>query len=313
MKINENASRVFDTLKLCSIWLVFLGHFFEAMIPLIWIPVTTALIVFSFSSGYFTSLKYNDYFDIKVFWKKKFQRLGVNLMIINCFLFFVFVLQDKPGIWTWQSAINFLGLNGFLNWLNIENPSPFGKGMWFFTLLIIFYAIYPALRAIRSQYRHGFIIFFIGLAYLCSRLHDPGHALYLTAAGFIAGFYLGGKGGDIRIAPFLSIVLCALSLVGMLSANLVFKYNGLNFFFIFFFSIFFIFSLFIIPIKDSFYRYIVVFSPCVFEIYLLHPYFSFRLTGNQAVNFLFSFTVVLVLSMMMNRFSKLALNYIQRP
>ncbi len=190
--IDKNTSRVFDILKFGSICLVFFGHFFADTIPLIWIPVTTALIVFGFSSGYFTSLKYSDSFDIKEFWKKKFQRLGVNILVINVFLLLVFVLQDKPGIWTWQTLVNFPGLTGFLNWFHIDNISPFGRGMWFFTLLIIFYAVYPVLRAIRSQHWPVFMICFIGIAYFFSRLHDPGHALYLASVGFIAGVYVGG-------------------------------------------------------------------------------------------------------------------------
>lgn len=311
MPIDKHISRNFDVLKLFSIILVFFGHFFSDIIPLVWIPVTTALIVFSFSSGYFTNLKYKDHLDVKKFWKKKFQRLGFNLLTINCFLLFVFILSDNPGIWTWQTVINLFGLNGILNWLSIANPSPFGRGMWFFTLLIIFYAVYPALRSIRAQYWNVFIVFFIGFAYFCSRLHSPGHALYLTATGFIAGVYWGGK-QNIRIPPFLSIGLCALSFFAMLVVNLVFKYGGMNFFFILILSISFLFSFLEISIRDSIYRYISIFSPCVLEIYLLHPYFSLKPTGNHFVNFLLSFVVVILLSMILNRFSKLTLNYIQR-
>ncbi len=270
---------------------------------MIWIPVTTALIVFSFSSGYFTHLKYQDRFDLKIFWKKKFQRLGVKLMVINCFLLLVFILQNKSGIWTWQTIINCIGMNGLLNWFHIPNVSPFGRGMWFFTLLVLFYAAYPALRTIRPQHWHVFMILFIALAYFCSRLHHPGHSLYLASVGFIAGVYSGGK-RNIMISPFLSISLCVLTFLSMLAVNMVFNYNGLNFFFIFFFSILFIFSLFKLKIKDTVYQFISVISPCVLEIYLLHPYFSFRPTGYQALNFTCSLIIVLMLSMALNHFSK---------
>ncbi len=114
------------------------------------------------------------------------------------------------------------------------------------------------------------------------------------------------------IPPFLSLGLCALSFVAMLAVNLIFKYSGMNFFFIFFFSIFFIFSLFRLPVKDPFYRYISIFTPCVFEIYLLHGYFFIKPIGNQEANFLISFAIVLILSIILNRFSKLTLKFIQR-
>jgi hypothetical protein len=135
--IDTNTSRVFDILKFGSICLVFFGHFFGNQIPLIWIPVTTALLVFSFSSGYFTHLKYKPHLDVKAFWKNKFQRLGIKLFVINGFLLLMFIFQGRPDIWTWQTFVNMIGLTGILNWFHIPNLSPYGKGLWFFTLLII--------------------------------------------------------------------------------------------------------------------------------------------------------------------------------
>lgn len=43
------------------------------------------LLVSSFSSGYFTHLKYKDHPDVKAFRKNKFHRLGIKLFIINGF------------------------------------------------------------------------------------------------------------------------------------------------------------------------------------------------------------------------------------
>ena len=221
MKIDENTSRVFEILKFGSICLVFFGHFIGDIIPLIYIPVTTALIVFSFSSGYFTNLKYKNSFNLQIFWKKKVQRLGTKLMVINCFLLSVFVFQNKSGVWTWQTIVHFLGLTGILNWLHISNPSPFGRGLWFFTLLIIFYLVYPGIKKNSiTTLAHIHNIFHVVLAYLCSRVHNPGHALYLTAAGFIAGAYW-GKGNNVTISPFLSLCVCGFCFVGLLGFNLV--------------------------------------------------------------------------------------------
>ena len=311
MKIDENTSMVFETFKFCAICLVFFGHFFSDTIPLIYIPVTSALIVFSFSSGYFTNLKYNDTFNLKIFWKKKFQRLGIKLVVINCFLLFVFLLQNRPGIWTWQTIVNFFGLTGILNWLHIKNPSPYGRGMWFFTLLVIFYTVYPALRKIRSKHWHIFTMIVILIFYICSRVHNPGHALYLSAAGFIAGAYW-IEGDNFRISPFLNICLCVLCLIGLLIFNLAFQFNELNFFFIFFFSVFFILALSKMQIKKSVFHYISIVSPCVFEIYLIHPYFSIRPTQNQGIDCAVSFIIILSLSIFLNRISRFAINRIQR-
>ena len=208
--IDKNTSRVFDILKFGSICLVFFGHFFAEQIPLIWIPVTTALLVFSFSSGYFTHLKYKDHLDVTAFWKNKMHRLGIKLIIINGFLLLVFVLQDKPGIWTWQTLVNMAGLTGILNWFYIPNPSPFGRGLWFFTLLIVFYLAYPWLRRIQPRHGKMSMVFFLFLAYALSRFHDPGHALYLTIAGFISGVCVAGGGGIDRFprSPVFCFAFC---------------------------------------------------------------------------------------------------------
>jgi hypothetical protein len=301
--IDKNTSRVFDILKFGSICLVFFGHFFANQIPLIWIPVTTALLVFSFSSGYFTHLKYKDHLDVKAFWKNKFHRMGIKLFIINGFLLLVFIFQGKTDIWTWQSLVNMAGLTGILNWFHIPNTSPFGRGFWFFTLLIFFYLAYPGLRRIQPQHSKIFMMLFLFLAYIFSRLHDPGHALYLTSAGFITGVCVAG-GGYRMLSPFVSLSLCILFFFAMLTVNLIFKLNTLNFFFIFFFSFFFIFAAARVRINDELYRYASIFTPCVFEIYLLHQYFSIRPTENQIINFMVAFIIVLSLSIMLNRFSK---------
>ena len=106
--------------KVLSIFTVVLGH--SHLLPVnIWVTVTIGLLVFSFSSGYFTSLKYNGDFSKKEFWLKNGKRLGVNLIVINVFLLILFLIQGRSGIWTWHTIVNMLGLNGFLNWFYIQN------------------------------------------------------------------------------------------------------------------------------------------------------------------------------------------------
>ena len=90
----------------------------------------------------------------------------------------------------------------------------------------------------------------------------------------------------------------------MATATMMFQFNELNFFFIYFFSLFFIFSAVNLRINDTLYRYISILTPCVLEIYLLHAYFSLRPTGNHIVDFSVSFITVLILSIILNRFSK---------
>ena len=132
----------FSIAKVLAILMVVTGHYFTKTIPILWIPTTVALFIFAFSSGIFTSLKYRNNFNIKLFWKKKFVRLIPNLIVINIFLFVVFVYQHKAGIFTWHTLPALFGMSGVLNWLKIDNLSPFGYGLWFFTLLFINFYTY---------------------------------------------------------------------------------------------------------------------------------------------------------------------------
>lgn len=189
VKIDKNISQNFDALKFASIMMVFFGHFFGKEIPLIHIPVTVGLVIFSFSSGYFTSLKYRGEYSIGNFWKRKIERLAPNLLLVNLVLLVLFLIQGRSGIWTWHTVLNVMGLNGFLNWFMIQNISPYGRGMWFFTLLLIFYAVYPMLEKMNNRQFSFFLPIFILSAYCFSLYHQIGHALWITACGFIIGVF----------------------------------------------------------------------------------------------------------------------------
>ena len=106
MPIDQQTSQTFHVLKFCSILMVIFGHFFGE-IALSWVPVTVGLIIFSFSSGMFTSMKYDGAFEIKKFWKNKFRRLGVNLLVIDIILLVLFIYKGEKKIY--KSAIFFSG------------------------------------------------------------------------------------------------------------------------------------------------------------------------------------------------------------
>ena len=310
MQMDDTISRNFSTLKLGSILMVFFGHFFIEKIPLIWVPVTIGLIIFSFSSGYFTSLKYIDKIDIKIFWMKKFNRLGMKLIVINLFLFVLFLIQQRTGLWTWQTLISLFGLTGLLNWFHIDNPSPFGKGMWYLTLLFIFYAVYPLLNKIGPKQWKIIIVPFLIAAYLLSEIHHVGHALYLTICGFLLGVYTGRC--DFSIAHKKAIVWCILSFITMLIVRYIFEVAWLNFILIFIFSICFIFSVIPIEIGKILHARTAFLSVCIFEIYLLHPYLSYHPTGSIIIDFIASISLVLILSMILNHVStKLSFHYLR--
>lgn len=182
--------------------------------------------------------------------------------------------------------------------------------MWYFTLLLIFYVAYPLLEKLSpKQILHFTFAFVIG-SYLISLYHNIGHALWITACGFIIGVLCGKNNFQIsaKICQFASV--CIFSL--MLLVNLVLKNNQFNFLFILSFSIFFIYSTLDLKLNKFIISKVSFFSTCILEVYLLHHYFFIRDSDIIFVDFLLSLIVVLIISKIMSLLSGFVLVYFKR-
>lgn len=295
--IEENKSRILNALKVISIFMVVTGHFFKEY-GFLWIPVTVGLLIFSFSSGYFTSFKYKGNFSRKIFWTRKLERLGINLLVINAFLLCLFLIQGRPGIWTWHSLVNVIGLNGFLNWFRISDVSPFGGGMWYFTLLLIFYFFYPFIEKINGKKLTIFLILFLFFAFLLNRTINFGHALWLTASGFVVGVW--AEKNEIKLPAGISRIFAFILFLAVMTANLVFDYNGMNFFFLLFFSLAGIYSCQDFKVPHLINKWLIFFSGSLLEIYLIHGYMFVAPTKNRIIDFVASFIIIIVLAKMLS-------------
>ena len=186
----NNISRNLSVAKGFSALTVMFGHYTH--IPNFWVIVTIGMLIFSISSGYFTYYNSHGSFSCFQYWYRKGNRLIPHLLTINIFLFGLFLFQGKPGVWSIHTLVNLSGMNGLLNWFRIQNISPFGNGMWFLTLLIIFYVVYPLLEKFYRNKKVS-IVFTILLLLFFYYMHlriQFGHALWLTASGFPIGLYL---------------------------------------------------------------------------------------------------------------------------
>lgn len=215
VSINPQTSFNFTVAKVLAILLVVTGHFFGG--SLLWIPVTVGLFVFAYSSAYFTTKKYGDSFEHKSFWANKIGRLVIPFWLTQGFLLLFFVATGREGIWTWQTLIHWLGQSGWLNWFAIPNASPFGAGLWFFTLLLIFYLLYPYLSRWNGASARARLALPIALAFALILDHEVkvGHALWLTAFTFWFGVYVARNplGGSVRLWFFVGAGSTLLMLV----------------------------------------------------------------------------------------------------
>jgi hypothetical protein len=129
----------------------------------------------------------------------------------------------------WHTLAHFLGLSGVLNWMSIRNASDLGAGLWFFTLLLLFYLVYPYLaRAGLSRQRAWAIsAVAIGAAIYLEDHVRVGHELWLTSLGFILGVMYGANEPSVRAswAAAGAVLGCALLLaahaIGLNSFNTI--------------------------------------------------------------------------------------------
>lgn len=298
--VDKNASRNFEIAKAVAILLVFTGHF-RTGIQGFWIPVSVGLFVFGFSSAYFTSAKYHDSFRLGQFWEKKLYRLVPSLLVINFFLLVLFIIEVKTGIWTWQTLVNVLGLTGFLNWFGLGNPSPFGGGLWFFTLLLLFYAAYPVLR--RAGRSRVLLYVAVGTTLVAALLLNcyvaMGHALWLTSWSFVFGVFVQRMGVHVR--PVLGAVVAAVLAAVTFVLNAAFGVGMFNSYLIIAISV-----CAVLWLKDA--RLPVWplhplqwVSGIVLEVYILHPYLYVRVTGYRSLDYFASLACVLAVAWLLNR------------
>lgn len=291
--ITGDVSRNFSFAKVVAIFTVTAGHWFSGTI--LWIPVTYGLFVFAFSSGYFTSALYGDQIDRRRFWRKKLERLGLRYWIILAFITALLVLQDRP-VFHWHSLVHLFGLSGVLNWAAVRNESALGAGLWFFTLLLLFYLVYPFLaRMVRGKVAAGAVMALAAvMAVVLEEKVKVGHELWLTAFGFIAGVAWGAHRPRPPATAMLLLTLLmwgallALNLLGLKSWNTLLITAGSM-------AVAMWLTVANLPHWSAIDR-IAALDKYLLEIFLIHMYLFVHPTGHSVADFLLSLVLVLVLA-----------------
>lgn len=293
-QVSREVSRNYSFAKVVAILTVTTGHWFTGTI--LWIPVTFGLFVFAFSSGYFTSALYGGRVARGQFWKKKFERLGLRFWIILAFISVLLVLSDRP-VWHWHSLVHMAGLSGVLNWARIPNQSALGAGLWFFTLLLVFYLSYPYLARL-ARFRTaawGLIVGGFLIAVVLEENIKVGHELWLTAFGFVAGVAWGihrpqpSASLMLVLTAFLWIALLALNLTGYKGFNTVLIAGGA-------FSLAIWLTVAQLP-GWAVIAWVAKLDKYLLEIFLVHTYLFIHPSGHSIIDFLISLGLILLASM----------------
>ena len=291
----------FSVAKVAAILLVVSGHYFSD--SLLWIPVTMGLFLFAYASGRFTSSRYAGNLSLKTFWWRKLVRLGVPFILVQIFLLLLFVAQGRDGILSWHTLVHWTGASGFLNWFGVADQSPFGAGMWFFTLLLIFYLTFPFLSGLAKNRGTALVVTVAGALAAVVLTHEVqvGHVLWITMFGFWLGVY--ADEWPLPGSAFFWILVLRGAVAALLVSNLWGGFRALNMEFIFLAAVGLVQTLERITLPRRVFAPLLVLSPALLEIYLLHPYLLVRsdavpVRWGYAASMVLTVTVALVLSRM---------------
>ena len=295
---SPDTSLNFSLAKVIAIFTVVAGHWFAGTI--LWIPVTFGLFVFAFSSAYFTSRIYGVKIDKKRFWQKKLERLGLRFWVILLFLTIVLAFEGRP-ILHWHTLVHFAGLSGVLNWSSIPNRSALGAGLWFFTLLLMFYISYPYLAKLgqsRSIARLVALGAIMGAVFLQERL-KLGHELWLTSLGFILGVLYGLH--EPEFSSRRAFFVAGLSCVCLLGINLFSSYRQFNTILIAAASI--AISLWLSKARLPPWhtaKTLAKLENYLLEIFVIHTYLFVHMTGNSVLDFSVSLLLIVFVAIAIN-------------
>jgi hypothetical protein len=291
--ISPAASFNYSVAKVAAIFTVVLGHWFAK--SLLWIPVTFGLFLFAFSSGFFTLRIYGARIDRQKFWRKKLERLGLRFWIILAVLVVIVALQGKTVL-HWHTLAHFAGLSGVLNWIPITNHSGLGLGLWFFTLLLIFYIAYPYL-ALMSESRAAAGVIAVASAGAAIYLQETvkvGHELWLTALGFILGVAYAAH--EVRIRPLLCAAAAVLSCLALFGLNML-GYKDFNTGLIALTSV--ALAIWLVQAelpRMALTRLIARMEKYLLEIFLMHMYLFVHLTGHPLADLAISLVLIVGVS-----------------
>lgn len=287
----------FSIAKVVAIFTVLVGHWLTPSI--LWIPVTVGLFIFAFSSAYFTSRRYGPELDVRRFWRRKLERLGVRYwVILGCMA--MVVLWRGGTLLHWHTLVHLFGLSGVLNWMGIPNRSGLGAGLWFFTLLLAFYLAYPFLAKV-CRSTQGAAAVAAGATVVAVYLEehsDLGHELWLTSLGFVLGVAYGTHPPPLRAWP--AAVAAVLGCAGMLVAHGA-KFKGANTVLIAMTSI--ACSAWLSTATDINWRglkRLAKFEDYLLEIFLIHTYLFVHLTHNALLDLVITTMVVVAAAIGLN-------------
>ncbi len=215
------------------------------------------------------------------------------LFVANFFILTLLALSGKQNVLHWHSLLAFLGLSGFIRFFGMISGTPLGNGLWFLTLLWIYYLVFPIFeRLCRDHHIGRNLVLITGIgALVLSKLTSPGVALWETAWFFLWGTYAGKHPPKPnRALYFFVTVACAVAIpiAHAMQADPVIitaLIAGIGI------GVVLLLTTFPLPVQWS-----APFAPLsvmMLEIYVVHTYLFVRLSREPIIDLMVSFVLIL--------------------
>lgn len=253
--------------------MVVAGHYFGGWL---WMPTQAALFVFAFSSGYFSACKHGEKISYADFWKSKMMRLLVPLLVFQVFVFLICIAKRSSGLLSPDTILAFLGLTGILRWFDIPRASPMGNGLWFLTLLWLYYLLFPMLTRMLSRRPLGAVL--VALLFVAAAMLEhfafQGVFFYSTAWFFILGTYIGIHGPGLPLRWSVGAVAAIIGILAIARILDISEIPGIAF--VMLASMPMMHGLLVAPLPFASNFAVRIFSAWMLAIYVIHGYLFVR-------------------------------------
>ncbi|MGZ5202905.1 MAG: hypothetical protein ACXWC4_24340, partial [Telluria sp.] len=203
-------------------------------------------------------------------------------------------------VFHWHTLVHVFGLSGFLNLFG-HSVSSLGAGLWFFTLLLLFYVAYPYLARLAAASRGDFLLPLVATVfffYLNEHVILP-FSLWLTTLGFILGVFAGLYGT--QVPARVSLVLTVGALAMLLASNIVFGYKTANADLLALACV--TVNLWLMRARLpqwKILRGVAGLEGCLLEIFIIHTYLFIHPTGINALDFVITMSLVTGMAWFLN-------------
>lgn len=296
-KISASISLNFSLAKVASILCVVASHwFYESRL---WVLAVTGLFIFGFSSMYFTATNEGTHVNLFKFWKRKLERLGVRYWFLLTVIMLYCAAQGMT-VFHWHTLVHYVGLSGALNLFG-SSESAVGMGLWFYSVLLMFYLIYPALAVYFTRYPSPYCAPALATLLLISIqvFYNPGYFFYMTILSFTLGIYCGLNQVNLSKLQMMAMLLCGLiafSIFSVVAKNVFASTASL---FVFAFAS----CLLLTKIELSanvFLKKLAKLEAYLLEVFLIHMYLFVRPSGNSYLDFGISLILIWVVAIGLN-------------